>query len=110
MKKIITMRTYNTIRYLLYSTILSLVLFTSFLSADQINYTWTKLSPPNSPSARNKSSMVYDKISGKIILFGGLDGSTLLNDTWSFDGTTWTQFPISPSNSPPAPAGFHGLR
>jgi hypothetical protein len=31
--------------------------------------------------------MTYDPVSGKIIAFGGFDGTGYLNDTWSFDGT-----------------------
>jgi hypothetical protein len=34
--------------------------------------------------------MAYDPVSKKVVLFGGYAG-TYLNDTWTFDGTTWTQ-------------------
>jgi len=38
------------------------------------------------------------------VLFGGLDAnSKVLGDTWTWDGTTWTQ--KSPDTSPPARAG-----
>ena len=40
--------------------------------------------------------------SGKVIMFGGDSGTTYLNDTWSFDGTTWTQ--IATQSAPPARA------
>jgi hypothetical protein len=32
-------------------------------------------------------------------MFGGFNGSTYLNDTWTFNGATWTQVdtPIAPS-------------
>ena len=52
--------------------------------------TWTQLSPTNSPPARSYVAMTYDPVSGKIIMFGGFDGRRHLNDTWAFDGTTWT--------------------
>lgn len=35
--------------------------------------------------------MAYDPTTGNLVLFGGYDGSTALNDTWTWDGTTWTQ-------------------
>ena len=43
--------------------------------------------------------MTYDPASGKIIAFGGFDGTSYLNDTWSFDGTSWTQ--IATQSAPP---------
>ena len=39
------------------------------------------------------------------MLFGGFTGGVgiSLNDTWTFNGTSWTQVPVS--NSPPARGG-----
>ena len=65
--------------------------------------TWTQLSPATSPSARIEASMTYDPDIGQLVLFGGLDNISNppveLNDTWTWNGTTWTQqFPVtSPS-------------
>jgi pimeloyl-ACP methyl ester carboxylesterase len=43
--------------------------------------------------------MAYDAARGQVVLFGGLDiNNVLLNDTWVWDGTDWTQ--KSPANSP----------
>ena len=50
---------------------------------------WVELSPNNPPPARSYLAMTYDPVSGKTIAFGGLDGTGYLNDTWSFDGTSW---------------------
>src|SRR5215470_8992059 len=61
---------------------------------------WIELSPINSPPARSDLAMTYDPISGKVIAFGGFDGTQYLNDTWSFDGTSWTQ--IATQSPPPA--------
>lgn len=36
---------------------------------------WIQLSPTNSPPARSYLAMTYDPISGKIIAFGGFDGT-----------------------------------
>jgi len=42
-------------------------------------------------------------------MFGGDSGTTYLNDTWSFDGTTWAQ--IATQSAPPARAcGANDLR
>jgi hypothetical protein len=68
--------------------------------------TWTLLHPSVSPPGREAGSMVYDAATGQIVLFGGYDGyasnttQPLLNDTWTWDGTTWTQ--QHPTVSPPA--------
>lgn len=66
---------------------------------------WEKLSPAASPSPRGYSQMAYyydGDGNGKIVLFGGISGSTKLRDTWVWDGAvgTWTQ--QSPAASPPA--------
>jgi hypothetical protein len=53
---------------------------------------WSRLSPATSPSARAGAGMVYDGAAGNIVLFGGDDSTgTDLNDTWTWDGATWTQ-------------------
>ena len=62
---------------------------------------WSHLSPATSPSARAGAGMAYDGAAGNIVLFGGDDSTgTDLNDTWTWDGTTWTQ--QFPPLSPPA--------
>jgi hypothetical protein len=42
--------------------------------------------------------MAFDPATGDLVLFGGYDGS-YRNDTWTYDGTTWTQ--QFPATSPP---------
>src|SRR5262245_59764773 len=44
---------------------------------------WIQLSPANSRPVRSYFAMTYDPISGKLIAFGGFDGTGYLNDTWS---------------------------
>ena len=63
---------------------------------------WVQLSPASSPPARSYLAMTYDPASGKIIMFGGFDGTGYLNDTWTFDGVTWAQ--VAVSHSPPVRA------
>ena len=60
---------------------------------------WRQLSPATAPSARTGPGLAYDGAAGNVVLFGGYDNSgTALNDTWTWDGITWTeQFPpLSP--------------
>src|SRR5215472_13400116 len=61
---------------------------------------WVQLSPTNSPPPRSYLAMTYDPVSGKIIVFGGFDGNGYLNDTWEFNGITWTQ--VTTNTPPPA--------
>ena len=54
-----------------------------------------------SPSARSGAAMAYDAATGTVVLFGGVkDSGGTLADTWTWDGTTWTQ--QHPATSPPA--------
>ncbi len=73
--------------------------------------TWTKLSPTNSPPARAQAAMAYDPNTSQIILFGGCAGYSqncnALADTWTWDGTNWTQ--ASPQSSPPGGDGQNGM-
>jgi hypothetical protein len=66
--------------------------------------TWTQLSPPANPSAREGGVMAYDPATGQLLLYGGSgdDGvgrpGTCLHDTWSWNGTTWTE--LTPTAHP----------
>jgi hypothetical protein len=63
---------------------------------------WTELDPADSPPAMGLASMAYDAKTERIILFGGAGptaSSGTFDDTWSWDGTNWTQ--LSPADSPP---------
>ena len=68
---------------------------------------WLKEYPAVSPPARTDASMAYDAATRQIILFGGYAPSLgypgTLNDTWAWNGTTWTL--LRPSSSPPARSG-----
>jgi sugar lactone lactonase YvrE len=71
-------------------------------AATPVATTWAQASPAASPSARYGAVTAYDAATGTVVLFGGYDASagTILGDTWTWNGTTWTQqFPL---NSPPA--------
>ncbi len=67
---------------------------------------WTNVSPAppaQSPSPRDDYGMAYDAALGEVILFGGSSSGVNLNDTWAWNGTTWT--PLSVSTSPAARDG-----
>jgi hypothetical protein len=55
--------------------------------------TWTEQFPVASPPARTNSSLAYEARIGKVVLFGGYNyvGGQALNDTWTWNGTTWSQ-------------------
>jgi hypothetical protein len=57
--------------------------------------TWTRQHPAVHPSARYYAAMAYDDATSTAVLFGGSNGTTSslgdLKDTWTWDGTTWTQ-------------------
>jgi hypothetical protein len=55
--------------------------------------TWLQLHPPVSPPARSGAGIAYDELHRVAVLFGGSDPSNTFkdfSDTWTFDGTTWT--------------------
>jgi hypothetical protein len=83
----------------------SVVLFGGFTNPATLGDTWTfqtewtQLSPATSPSPRQGQAMAWDGAAGNVVLFGGNESDgTYLNDTWTWDGTTWTQQfpPVSP--------------
>jgi len=69
---------------------------------------WTLLTPAPYPTtlARRAGGAAFDPIQGKVLIYGGLQsGPTLtLNDSWTFDGATWTQ--LTPATTPPPRWGF----
>tara|TARA_R110002096_G_scaffold24181_17_gene76370 strand:+ start:351 stop:2387 length:2037 start_codon:yes stop_codon:yes gene_type:complete len=58
---------------------------------------WQQLTNGPQPGARRQHAMAYDPIRDRIVLYGGQNlspfagGSTVYNDTWEHDGTSWTQ-------------------
>jgi Galactose oxidase, central domain len=54
---------------------------------------------PVAPPVRWGHAMAYDAAHAQVVLFGGYGGSGAdLNDTWTWDGTDWTQ--RTPAHSP----------
>ena len=70
--------------------------------------TWIERAVSNAPPAREQAALAYDEVRQKVVLFGGSltqQGPTL-NDTWEWDGESWTQ--VLPAQAPPARRG-HSL-
>jgi hypothetical protein len=57
---------------------------------------WSQLAPLSSPPGRQGAGIAYDDSRSEIVLFGGYDDGnfefvdSFRQDTWVFDGTTWT--------------------
>lgn len=52
------------------------------------------------PQARTGAAMAYDEAEQLVVMFGGQSRSQSLNDTWTWDGSSWSQ--AHPATSPPA--------
>jgi len=71
--------------------------------------TWSQLHPAQSPPGLDEMAMAYDIARHELVLFGGethnINGTTgvAVNNTWVFDGTTWTQ--LAPPTVPSARVG-----
>jgi len=65
------------------------------------------------PSAREGHALAFDSVRGVTVLFGGFVGDNVLNnETWEWDGTTWTlrDTPFGPSPRAGHAMGFDSLR
>ena len=80
------------------NTLLLLALF-PLEAAAQTAGNWTRQIPQTFPPPRYRHSLAFDSARAQVVLFGGIAGSVVLNDTWVFDGSNWTQ--ESPQTSPP---------
>jgi hypothetical protein len=67
---------------------------------------WTHVHPAISPPARASAAMAYDAARHRVVLVGGMGseptgkGMVELRDTWTWDGSSWTQ--EHPTLQPPA--------
>jgi len=92
------------------SAMSKVVLFGGYEGGAPVNDTWawdgsnwtnvTPTDPNSSPSIRGYEQLAFDTVRNEILLFGGNDNGTLLNDTWVWNGTIWV--PVATSNPPPA--------
>jgi hypothetical protein len=63
---------------------------------------WFDRTPPTSPPGmRVGHALAYDSARGRVVLFGGHDGSSAnVAETWEWDGSSWTR--RTPAIRPPA--------
>jgi hypothetical protein len=56
---------------------------------------WTELVPTAgpSPSAREGAALGWNASRGRLVLFGGQAEPTIFEDTWEWNGATWSQLP-----------------
>ena len=80
-------------------SILLVVLSLLLLPATSPAQIWTQDSPADSPSARCFFTMAYDTSDFKVVLFGGLNATGVLDHTFVWDDANWTQ--QDPAHSPP---------
>jgi len=62
--------------------------------------TWTQKTPLTSPSIRGYHSLSYDSNNNKVVMFGGYDGTTYFNETWTYDITNDNWKNMVPPNVP----------
>lgn len=72
---------------------------------ERVGTQWQQRSPVHFPAARTDCGMAFDSNRGRTVVFGGqvYGGSSLLNDTWEWNGTDWQQRTL-----PTAPAARYG--
>jgi hypothetical protein len=68
---------------------------------------WQLLNPATSPPARYYANVAYNPTTRRMVLFGGGGAPGCLNDTWTWDGSTWTQ--RFPSSHPPGCAIYQAM-
>ncbi len=61
---------------------------------------WTQAAAQaNGPGARDGQTMVYDPVHQQVVMFGGISAQgSILNETWLWNGSSWTQ--ANPPTSP----------
>jgi hypothetical protein len=67
---------------------------------EHANGAWQQRSSSAFPPVRFGHAMAYDRTRSRVVMFGGRTrtGTVFLNDTWEWDGTSWT--PLLPAVSP----------
>ena len=66
---------------------------------------WTLLTSGAGPGARRSAAMAYDPARGRTVLFGGVQPPSFPNDTWEWDGASWTLV----HTSGPGPRVWHRM-
>jgi len=68
---------------------------------DSAEFTWKSFTLTKPPSTRQFAKMAYDKKLKKTVMFGGYSANgNYLNETWTWDGTAFTQVKTKNSDAP----------
>ncbi len=59
---------------------------------------WTQVFPASNPGNRAGHRMIFDTARNVVVLYGGYNGTSIVDETWEYDGTNWTQ--VFPASSP----------
>ena len=60
---------------------------------------WT-LHAAGAPTGRGFASLTEDLTTGQLLLFGGINGTSNYNDTWTFAGGVWNRLSLADAPSP----------
>jgi galactose oxidase-like protein/flagellar hook capping protein FlgD/Kelch motif protein len=75
---------------------------------DPATNTWAQIATSNGPSQRRRHSAVYDQYLGRMLVFGGEDGSgPVPPDVWALNLTDFTWLQIPTSGGPPSARSSH---
>ncbi len=89
-------------RYVVFGGTNGTTRFADTWSLDPTPMTWTALSTSGSaPSARSNHVAVFDAAGNRLIVFGGFNGTSVLNDLYSLDLGTLQWTALSPSGTLP---------
>lgn len=92
-------RTFRAAAFMLIATLFLAVTARAQLPSCCEGKSWG-LKDVKSPGGRFGHAMAYDSARGRVVLFGGHNGSSgLLGDTWEWDGFSWT---LMATSGPPA--------
>jgi len=78
----------------------------SVFEFDPATFTWKTFTLTKTPDTRRFSNMVYDKKLKKTVLFGGYGTNNYFDDTWTWDGTAWTEIKINDDKQKPENRGL----
>jgi hypothetical protein len=82
-------------------------IFTPWAGADEAGdvFGWAERHPTDAPQGRTNMAIAYDGANQEVVLFGGYlgFGASFLGDTWTWNGSEWTE--RTPANSPPPGSG-----
>ncbi|GIV96542.1 MAG: hypothetical protein KatS3mg057_1199 [Herpetosiphonaceae bacterium] len=68
---------------------------------------WQRIEPAGAaPPARRDAALAYDRARNRVILFGGRNGETPLDDTWAFDLESRMWQALATGDAPRPPARF----